>query len=65
MCARANHSVDVAGENVNFDIKLSAGLDLAERRVMGRVRDDVDGEMGPVSRLADVIDGERHAVEPD
>src|SRR6478672_2568059 len=66
LCAGGQHAVDIAREDVDFDIQLSSGRDVAERRLVRRMRDDIDREVGrAVVGFADVVDGQRHAVEGD
>ena len=66
MCAGGEHPVEVAGENVDFDIKLSPWGDVVQRRLLRRVRNDIHREVRRIILgLAHVIHGEGHAVERD
>src|SRR6476469_5937550 len=66
MCARGEHSVNITGQDVDFDIELSSGDQISQRRLLRGMRDDIDREVSrSVLRVTDIVDGERHAVERD
>ena len=65
LCAGGYHPVQVAGKHVNLDIELSAGLDIAQGRLLPRVGDDVDRGVGFAVGFPDLVDGQRNAVESD
>ena len=65
LCARCEHPVNVAGDHVDLHIQLSARSELAESRLLRRVRDDVDRELSAVVRIEHLVDRQRHSVEAD
>ncbi len=59
------HALDIAGDQVDFQVDPAARLQRAQRRVLHGVRDQVDADLAAFGRVGDAVDGEADAVDGD
>src|SRR6187402_3164356 len=56
------HALDVARDQINLKVDRAVGDEGPERRVLQRVRDQVDAEFAAVRQVFDAVDGQADAV---
>ncbi len=63
--AAAQHALDIARNQVDFQVHLRARLQVAQRGVFHRVRDQVDADLAAIGQVSDPVHGQAHAVDGD